>query len=361
MKKIICLAVCVALMMLTLVGCANDNIGEFLKKYNYKPSKVEDVTLEMYIVTDAATVSNAMITVNRMLSQYTAAQFHTTLNIHYYTEDQYEAALKSALDSEAGADIFLINSVSLYNELAAAGKLANLLNYLEGKTYGTLNTQIATSLLEAARADGKLLGIPNNHVVGHYEFLLIDKNASQALNYAPGDVRSFKTEDDIAELRRDMENNGYTVADCIKYVDGAYSDIARYEAEGYYCNVVTNPVATVEETFSSAFAISAGCAKPDRAMEIIYAINADQTVRNMLQYGVKGTNYELDENGSVVRVDSGENVYHMNIFYTGDIFRALYCEDIGWTATEAENGRAQNRDSVAYIAPAESGDTGGEQ
>ena len=81
-------------------------------------------------------------------------------------------------------------------------------------------------------------------------------------------------------------------------------------------------------------------------MKIIYSINTDTYLRNLLQYGVMGTNYTV-ENGDIVRIAEGENVYHMDLLHTGDIFKAEFCSEINWTKTAYDNGVAQNKDSVA--------------
>ena len=81
-------------------------------------------------------------------------------------------------------------------------------------------------------------------------------------------------------------------------------------------------------------------------MQIIYAINNDSELRNFLQYGVLGANYEV-VGGNIVRVKDGENTYDMNLNYTGDVFKADNCEEIGWTDASKGYGKLQNNDSIA--------------
>ena len=81
-------------------------------------------------------------------------------------------------------------------------------------------------------------------------------------------------------------------------------------------------------------------------MEIIYAINADTTVRNLLQYGVENTHYILQGDNYVLPTEN--NAYFMNPLYTGDMFNMYYGEN--WTENMAQNGEKQNKESIVLKA-----------
>ena len=83
-------------------------------------------------------------------------------------------------------------------------------------------------------------------------------------------------------------------------------------------------------------------------MEIIYNINTNPALRNLLQYGVAGTNYELNaENDEVInKLYTGPNYYSMNLVYTGNIMNAYLCEEIAWNEETKANAIAQNADSI---------------
>ena len=88
-------------------------------------------------------------------------------------------------------------------------------------------------------------------------------------------------------------------------------------------------------------------------MQVIYAINADVELRNYLQYGVEHTNYSV-VNGLVVPTNDPESIYNMNLLYTGDVFKALYCEVDGWVKWNENSftsGKLQNNDAVVYVEP----------
>ena len=174
----------------------------------------------------------------------------------------------------------------------------------------------------------------------------------------------------------------HEVSDVVRFVEGGKnSDIAAYEAEGWVCNIAKKPTVTREEAFKSSFAIvkdssDTGAFKlngspvtppaageefpktPDyieryyRAMEVIYALNTDTYFRNLLQYGVSTVNYRLvdatapDSKKYVVRYTEGSNVYNMELLYTGDVFNAFFCEELGWTEVVKQSVALQNEDSV---------------
>ena len=269
--------------------------------------------------------------------------------------------------------------------------LADLTALYDTNAFGKLNVQITSSLLNASTiptwvnvlndkgeivldADGnnkvelvdKIYTVPNNRVLGHYEYVLIDKTVARKYYQSDADLAKLTNADAIAEFTAMGADAMAAVTYCD---DGLYEDKAKYEAEGYYVNVLKYPTVTAEDAFASAFAVvdvidtpnpdnNAEIAKENkrvrdlhttRAMEIIYAFNTDETIHNTLLYGVKGTNYTIDDDGYVTRVTEGNSVYYINIFYAGDVFKSYYCEEFGWNADTFANGEKQNAQSVNPI------------
>ena len=128
----------------------------------------------------------------------------------------------------------------------------------------------------------------------------------------------------------------YTVA------DGKYETKAELEANGFSCVILKKPEVTKADAYASAFAITTDCDEEnyERAMEIIYAINTDSYLRNMLQFGVKNTNYYLDEN-NFVTFATGESEYIMDLKYTGDLFLSYFVEGV-YTPDTKFYGEKQN-------------------
>ena len=340
-----------------LAGCADEVIGDYIDQYT-PPVQKEKLELDLYIVCEEGTTKTVCDTVQQRIESYTLTEFETAVKVHYFTAAEYEAKVTAAVksDAEDKADIVLINSKSLMDKLLADKVLADLTGFFEGNKYGTLNKQIATSLLEAATVTEvvddetveKLYCVPNNHVVGKYEYLLVNKEKAREYFISDIDLAAFTTSDAANDLRALIEADGEDPDEFVKVVEGMYEDKAKYEAAGYACNVIKYPEATAEDAFSGAFAIvNASEEVVDRAMEIIYAINTDVTLHNYLTYGIPATNYSIDDNNNVTRNKEDNSAYLMSYLYTGDVFKSYYCEELGWTDESAEYGDLQNKDSVS--------------
>ncbi len=355
MKKILSLLLCLVLVSGMLISCGNDfEPGAYLPNYDYEEDVVEDLTLNICLITEAETTANAKSTVSQMVNQHTETQYHTTVNITYYTAAEYAKSIKDAVsdNSENGANIVLITSDSMLNDLVGLGKIAILNQYYQSDKFGTLNVQIPEALLDASYLGDNIVTVPNNRIIGEYEYLVINKEVAIQKNYGiPSEVGAYTSLEDAKALMETMTKNGYRASDYVYTVKGDYALKATLEAQGNYCNVMTYPTVTSAFAFSSAFAIvNRDEAHNERAMEIIYAINTDTYLRNLLQYGVKGTNYTVSDDGDIIRVKEGDNVYYMNPAYTGDMFKLNYCSEIGWDKTVATNGALQNDQSVSYRA-----------
>lgn len=386
MKKFLCVLFCLVFTALALVGCGDverdDWLNDEYKDYETDNS-VPEISLNLYVIVEDKTelegavpsdttgkigvVTQAINTVNNAIKDFTSSNYHSEVNVIYVKESDYDTVVYDAVVAENGAanaaNIVLVNSYELMQKLYATGKLCPLDSYLDTTSFGKLNNDavipqalMAASKIDEVSADGKniqtLYSIPNNHVVGRYEYLVINKKAAQDLKFDETTVRSFNSYDAAASLIEAVEKSSYKLSDVISLVPGSYEDRFVYEEQGYYCNVVNNPVADKHEAFKSAFAVVKRDTNPndkvdidERAMEIIYNINMNEPLRNLLQYGVVGSNYTI-ENGVVERND-GINGYYMNLLYTGNIFNAYYCDEIGWDAETKANASMQNADSVA--------------
>ena len=171
---------------------------------------------------------------------------------------------------------------------------------------------------------------------------------------ALGAVLASATDGSSNPLYTVLENGNIVSASdntkvAVEFVNNGYDAKAAYEAAGKYCTVAKYPTTTAEDAFLSAFGVVNGTKNVSRAMEIIYAINNDAEFRNILQYGIEGTNYDVID-GNVVPVKATDekrsnSVYNMNILYTGDLFLAKYCAEYGWTPAVADSGAKQNRAS----------------
>ncbi len=146
-----------------------------------------------------------------------------------------------------------------------------------------------------------------------------------------------------------IEFSGYRGAEgsekdfAVGVIKGSGEEIAAYEGE-YYNVILEYPVATENDLFGSMFAVSNYTSNLTRAMEIITYLNTDSEFRNLFQYGIEGTNYELDANNCATRTQ--ENLYKMDVYKTGNIFVAYPDADIGMTYQTLENAKKQDLEVV---------------
>jgi hypothetical protein len=188
---------------------------------------------------------------------------------------------------------------------------------------------------------------------------------------------------DVAVTRFENEvlafDSTLTVKDYIKVVtDGTYADFEQlkhidlktgevHEEEVNFVNIKAYPNATREEAHLSAFAVvrqlnDDGVYETNdekellknhysKCMRIIYALNDDAHLKNMLQYGYVGTNYtfvtnQKHENTNYINLNTNQTVkYEMNNIHTGNPFISYYCNDISWDEDTHNNWLRQNADA----------------
>lgn len=292
-------------------------------------------------------------------------------------------------------DIFCITSYEDYLALIERNALSELDTSLNGSAK-VLRSYIYPTFLDAAKFNGVTYAIPNNHGLGEYKFLLVNKELVDKYNYDPDtlttieaceefirDIGVYEEDESIApllswvdpagmtywspdgswnvlaslvpdsatfntkvainsifkinayksnfKLMRSFQDEGLIAEDPsavekfgVGVISGDYSDVEKYK-DDYYIHLYERPTATQKDVFAGAFAISAYTKNFNRAMEVIIAINTDPTIRNLLQYGIEGVHYELDDQGRAVKIS---NDYNMNLLYTGNAYMAYPSEDM---------------------------------
>jgi len=378
-KKLVALLLCVISFSTLLVSCKEkDETQLWLDKYKEmgkgQPQVIETVNIDFYIIKgdEMSTDPNITKTVQDKINQYLFATYHTNINLVYISESDYAETVSGFTSATSG--IVLINSEETMDSLK--GKLVDLYPFIhadeyKSKKYGQLNKQITTSLMDAATINEqgveKLYCIPNNHVIGSYEYIVINKElvGSIGLPYSNSqfaDMTTWESTDDIraaakTELGIISDNFASVEYDDYDYNSGAivtrvinapYEAKALMESDNIVVNVSKYPEANNAEVCSSAFAVlSAAPTSVDfdlykeRAMQVIYEVNANVEIRNLLQYGVENVNYYRDQEGIVH--PHVEKRYDMNLLYTGDIFQAYFSQK--WTEADKLNGELQNKDS----------------
>lgn len=369
MKKLICLILCIVLSSLALVSCGEDPIGDYLENYE-KPVEKEKLSLNLYIVADIcenedcknteyvncqhrSSDKNALVTVQQRIADYTTLKYNTTVNVKYYSISEYnsiimEKATSTDLDK---ADIILVTSEEMMDNLLDENIPADLTDFFEGKKYGTLNARISSALLEQTLVpvedEMRNYCVPNNRVVGKYEYVLI--NRETAKNYSIDSKEKLNQYNNAESLEELEAIFGSDYATAVEFKTADYG--LKYDSAKYHCNIISYPTVTRSYAFESAFVINQNTKDLDRAMEIVYAINTDENLHNYLTYGIVGTNYSFDASTKTVTIHddlSSNSNYFVNPLYTGDIFTSYFCEEYGWNLDAKNNAEIQNKEAIVF-------------
>ncbi len=133
----------------------------------------------------------------------------------------------------------------------------------------------------------------------------------------------------------------------IQYFEGSYTDRFAYEGmngEGdYFVFEIDRPRLEDDGAFEAMFAVSKYSASPERAMEIISALVADEEaeLRNILLYGKEGTHYDYNAALDIV-IPKSSAQYKMNVNYTGNVITAYACPEYGRDHSYAGYFKMQN-------------------
>lgn len=124
--------------------------------------------------------------------------------------------------------------------------------------------------------------------------------------------------------------------------DGYYTD---ENGKQYYAVIAEYPEATENELYGNMFAVSEfSHFSVGRSMDIITYLNTNSTIRNLLQYGIEGTNYKLSEESEGSVMTLLDDTYKMSIEKTGNVFMAHPGE--GKRADAWEGAREQNNEAL---------------
>ena len=256
MKKFLCLALCMVMACLALVGC-NDDIGsELYGSDGYYANGMQNDTkepkadIDMYVVvSDSVDFSNPDValqynTVVTELNAHIGDKLNVQLYVHYIPESAYYDTIVEAVkpgykvdtnndgsfadERECTADLVFINSKQLFDTLLGTSTADNMLLSIDSQLAktgdsGRLKAIIPDVLWDACEVETETVGadgtttvtkvnyvVPNNRVVGEYEFLLLNRADVQAA--------------DIAE--REITHGNYRCATCKKQV---YEPGVKYE------------------------------------------------------------------------------------------------------------------------------------
>ena len=177
--------------------------------------------------------------------------------------------------------------------------------------------------------------VANTAVTG---FKAIPKNLLSAYQYTDHIVymEQYKRNGYIVESND--ENARYAA----QVITASEDEIEKFDEKNYAVKVLGKGMATTDTIGQYMFGISKYTRDPSRCMEIITAITTNSEIRNLLQYGIEGSNYKINtDTGKLERLNHD---YMMNIFATGNTFIAYPEEDMELDVWEKD--KAANRSAI---------------
>ncbi len=154
-----------------------------------------------------------------------------------------------------------------------------------------------------------------------------DASTEAAVTFVKGDYTIMKTIDEA--IKKNNKN----------HAAGVYTDENGKE---YYAYVVKYPEADEHSLYGNMYGISSNSKHIQACIQVLTLINTNAEARNILQYGVKGVNYVIDEDTGMLR--RLNKSYMMDIEKTGNCFIAHPEE--GLPADYWENSKEQNNDAL---------------
>lgn len=151
-------------------------------------------------------------------------------------------------------------------------------------------------------------------------------------------VISYYAMKDKCEQQGYVSNGSANEQYAIQVVKGYYnSPETENWDDRYYVVTYEKPVHQNESVYAGLFGISSYSANPARAFEIINLLNTSADFVNAFAYGLEGTDYTLNDDGTAHRLNAG---YSMKLEYCGNNYMAYVPE--GKPANLWEISKVQN-------------------
>lgn len=271
MKKFLCIMMCLIMFMTpVLTGCSNNT--ETAETDAVADTEVVryPMTLSLWLPTDENTSEEAIKLVEAELNKFTTSKYDTAIELHAISAAEYQAKIDAKLTSiddvkkaairaeeekeqqrvenaiagivpettaepeeetvtevvtaettvdEYGQsvtvypevaddqmDIFLVKGYDQYKSYIDEG-LIEMLNNEMSDIGKKLNSYIYPHFLEMADVDG-LYGVPNNHALGEYQFLLVNKRLVNEWSYSADELDSLRKCEDFIKDMANLKSSG---------------------------------------------------------------------------------------------------------------------------------------------------------
>lgn len=235
-KKIICLLLALVLSCgLCLTGCSKENNEQVNAEADTEESSRVAMTISLWMPTDNDTTEEAKTLVSEAINKITKAKFNTAIDLHLVARDEYQETIDEKIEKVADAriekelaeeeerlaqknkkagtsaqeesEIEDIGEISEYPTVAEdqldiffVSGYDNYMRYIDGDIISSLDGELSSGskllksyiyphFLEIVSEYG-VYGIPNNHPVGEYKYLLINKELVDKYDY---DIDNFTT------------------------------------------------------------------------------------------------------------------------------------------------------------------------
>ena len=294
---------------------------ELFDKYYYTIDDVEDVLDTKYFLADIAKFEPDVLPLDASYEECMSM-------LVWYWSMSYEEQEKTATDDE-DVDIGDIGSDS--EDKKDPVKLFDYYYDKEGDAFSMFGTVYGGA---ANRNRGSIrLQFSNLFTKTEYLDILREMMNFKFEGYfgeaAEGQTVAVDFVKGDSTFKKDMEKKGY----------------CTYNGKTYYAVIAEYPEATENELYGNMFAVSAfSHFSVGRSMDIITYLNTNSTIRNLLQYGIEGKNYELSEPSEGQVMTKLNNDYQMTLEKTGNVFMAHPGE--GKRADAWEGAREQNNESL---------------
>lgn len=264
-RKLVCLLLAFATVFscFAFAGCNKKSGDTTVEGTTTDSASLSTVTLTLWVPTDKDTTEEALLAVEEAINKITKAKFETAIELHAIPSDEYDAAIDArikeiedhiAFEEEEAArkrkeaaslaalgqtmppettapettapegddtyvndigmqilkypevgeyqmDIFLVRGRDNYLSYIDRNALSELDSELVGDAK-ILTQYIYPTFLSSAKFEGATYAIPNNHVVGEYQYLLINKRLVDELYWDLDDMSTLlKCQDFIMDVK----------------------------------------------------------------------------------------------------------------------------------------------------------------
>lgn len=378
-KKILAAFLATLMLLSALVGC-NSKIGDEEVGATADVDSVARVsmTLSLWLPTDEDTTEEAITLVEEAINFYTRAKFDTAIELNAIPRDEYQEKVdarlaeieKTIADEKAAADkkkqelkdnktedktesesdeseaetivndlgitiseypevgskqfdIFLVQGYDKYMEYIDNNILYQLDDQLSSNSK-ILKQYIYPTFLSIANIDGTF-AIPNNHPVGEYQYLLVNKELVDTYDYNPSDLIVFtKCEEFIKDMAFQNLDNVVPLLGPVTPANMVY-----WGADESGWSIIASQI-TNTMTYSTLNS-------PKNLITMNPYINSELLMKNLTELGLVGDGTLKEGEKFAVGVISGnektiaeyEDEYYINIyskpmFDEEDIFGAMF-------------------------------------